>query len=501
MPQLIALLVVAGHCLIFHPSHTEADDQFAIGFARVDITPAEPLRLSGYGNRSETAEGIDEPLHARVMALQYGDEGPRHVLVSVDTIGFPGSLTKAIHERIESAHGIPRAHFVICGTHSHTTPQIDGGLTNLFAIPMSEIQREAVQRYTGRIADEIVAAVGVALADLRPARLFHATGEATFAVNRRVLEGGLWTGFGVNPRGPVDHTLPLLKITDASGTEVRGLLFNYACHCTTFGGDYNRVNGDWAGYATQFLEQAHPGTTAMCTIGCGADQNPSRDTERSRELAQAQGRAIADEVERLIAGEMREIEIGPQAAYGYAGLPIDRPTLEDLRTNLMSDRAQVRQHAENMLALHDRMGRLPETYPMPIQVWRFGDEFAMVFLGGEVCVDYAHRIQRELSPELPAASPAALPVWVERLCQRRVRLRGLGADASRGGLRSRLLDDLLQPAGALVERNRRRHSATRPRDVRQHGQRRPAPAGGGPRDVHRAGRLPAGCRGRRTAHS
>ena len=52
-----------------------------------------------------------------------------------------------------------------------------------------------------------------------------------------------------------------------------------------------------------------------------------------------------------------------------------------------------------MLDTLERMGRLPETYPMPIQVWRFGEQFAMVFLGGEVCVDYGLRIKRELTPD------------------------------------------------------------------------------------------------------
>ena len=43
---------------------------------------------------------------------------------------------------------------------------------------------------------------------------------------------------------------------------------------------------------------------------------------------------------------------------------------------------------------------------MPIHVWRFGDQFSMVFLGGEVVADYALRIRREL----PAAT------WISSYC-------------------------------------------------------------------------------------
>ncbi len=412
MLRLLVSLVAVALCLHAEFAPAEAADSLQFGFARTDITPTEPLRLSGYGNRTEPAPDVDEPLYARCLVMRSGDNGSPFVLLSVDTIGFPGTLTKAIHERIDAAHHVTRDHFVICCTHSHTTPHVSGGLTNLFAVPLSDTQQAATDRYTQSMADKIVDAVGQAFADLQPGRMFHASGEASFAVNRRLLTDGVWSGFGVNREGPVDHSLPVVKITDPTGQHIRGLVFNYACHCTTFGGEYNRVNGDWAGYAAKYLEAAHPEATALCTIGCGADQNPDKDREKVLESAQAQGHEIADEVDRLIGGDMREITADPQASFGYAGLPIDRPTIDELQHNLGSERPQVRQHAENMLAIHQRMGRLPETYPMPIQVWRFGDSFAMVFLGGEVCVDYVHRIQRELGPLLSAGDAHALPVWV-----------------------------------------------------------------------------------------
>ena len=35
----------------------------------------------------------------------------------------------------------------------------------------------------------------------------------------------------------------------------------------------------------------------------------------------------------------------------------------------------------------------------PVQVWSFGDQLAIVFLGGEVVVDYSLRIKREFIKE------------------------------------------------------------------------------------------------------
>ncbi len=381
---------------------------FEAGFSKIDITPAEPVRLSGYGSRAKPSEGVDTPLFVRGMALR-ADDGPLHVLLSVDTIGFPAALTKEIFQAVQKKHSLSRSQFVICCTHSHTAPHLLRGLTNLFSVPLSEAERRANGEYTDLVRDRCIEAVGAAVENLQPVRLSVAEGTASFAKNRRVLENGIWKGFGVNPQGPVDHSLPVIFLTEKTGEKVRGILFNYACHCTTFGGNYNRVNGDWAGYAASGLEKTFEGSVALCTIGCGADQNPNRDPEKALMFAQAQGAEITEEVTRLHEGDSAtSLGAAMVSSFGFAGLPIDRPTLGQLKENLKNSRVQVRRHAEEMLEIHRRMGRLPETYPMPIQVWRFGDEFCMVFLGGEVCVDYALRIKKELGKTLAKGAK----VWV-----------------------------------------------------------------------------------------
>jgi hypothetical protein len=42
---------------------------------------------------------------------------------------------------------------------------------------------------------------------------------------------------------------------------------------------------------------------------------------------------------------------------------------------------------------------LLEAIDYPIQTWSFGESLAMVFLAGEVCVDYSLRLKRELDPQ------------------------------------------------------------------------------------------------------
>ncbi|MGM0488139.1 MAG: neutral/alkaline non-lysosomal ceramidase N-terminal domain-containing protein [Planctomycetota bacterium] len=371
------------------------------GFARVDITPDQPLRLSGYGNRSQPFVGIDEPLWTRAMAIK-ADHGDLHALVSVESIGFPGTLVKRIAKAVDEQYDIPRSRFVICFTHTHTSPHISGGLTNIFSKPLTREETANSQRYTDKVVGKILSCVGKAIERLEPGKLYHAQGKVTFAENRRVLKDGTWAGFGVNADGPVDHSLPILKIVGTDGS-VRGFVFNYACHCTTFDGSHNRINGDWAGYAARYLEEAFPGVCALCTVGCGADANPPRDRNRASEFAKQQGKEISEEVKRLSKSPMQPITQPLSTSFGHADLPFDRPSVDELKQRLESNRIQTRRHAEDMLARYERAGELPAAYPAPIQTWRFGDQLAMVFLSGEVVVDYALRLRRELAPN---------PVWV-----------------------------------------------------------------------------------------
>lgn len=392
------LFLFIGVCVLSQNA-IAAENLFSFGFAKTEITPEVPLRLSGYGNRAVVYEGIDEPLYIRAVAIKASD-GKTCSLVSIDSIGFAGSFIDRVARKVKIEYGLTRDQLVVCSTHSHTAPQPVEGISNIFSTPMTSDQKQASQKYWDLVETQIVQTIGRAIQDLRPGKMSVISGKVSFAQNRRVLKNGKWTGFGINPKGPVDHSLPLIKITDESG-KLRGVVFNYACHCTTFGSDYNRLNGDWAGYAAKYIEEQYGDITAICTIGCGADQNPIRGNKNvAKSLAIGHGRAIALEVSRLLKQPMQEIKSPIKTSFGVANLPIDRPTEAQLKNALENKREQVKKHAENMLAIYKQKGHLPETYPAPVQIWKFGNQLTMIFLGGEVVVDYALRSKKEIKSDL-----------------------------------------------------------------------------------------------------
>ncbi len=219
----------------------------------------------------------------------------------------------------------------------------------------------------------------------------------TFAINRRRLKDGKWAGFGRVPDGPVDHAFPTLQVRNPDGS-LRAVVGNYACHCTTYGGRFNRIHGDWAGSAVRQIEARHPGSTAFISIGCGGDANPDPSGQvKGNGVVNRHGKAVADEVDRLLSADRVSLTEPPVCRLRRIDLPLDHvPTRKELQGRLKG-RKRPAFFARILLDRLDTGEKLAASFPYPVQTWTFGDDLAMVFLAGEVLVDYSHRLKRELA--------------------------------------------------------------------------------------------------------
>jgi hypothetical protein len=361
--------------------------EFQAGVARKVITPTGSIWMSGYAARTRPSEGVVHDLWAKALALEDA-RGGRVVIVGTDLIGLPREVSDEVAARVKKKHGLQRAELMLNSSHTHSGPGVWPNLQVMFDVSPGERQR--LIDYRDRLVDDLVQVVGAALADLAPATLAAGHGSAGFAVNRRQPSG---KGFklGVNPAGPVDHDVPVLRIA-APGGKLRAVLFGYACHNTTLGGDRYQLNGDYAGFAQLELEKALPGATALFLMLCGGDQNPyPRGTP---ELAAQHGKTLAGEVQRVLAGGLRPVRPAIRSGYEEVKLELarrDRAVFEQEAKG--NDRFRKRR-AEAVLAALDA-GRQVWQVPVPVQVVGFGENLAMVALGGEVVVDYALRLKRE----------------------------------------------------------------------------------------------------------
>lgn len=365
---------------------------FKAGVGRVDITPAEPIRLAGYASRTKPSEKIDQRIFVKALAVQE-ESGATTLIVTADTIGTPRNFNDELAARIEQELKVDRGHFLFACSHSHSTPVIHGGLADMYGL--SEEEAKAVEVYAPAFLEKSLEAARVAMKDLEPVTLTFGRGEAFVAGNRRQF-GPKGVGFGINPNGVVDRDVPVLRVGRADGS-MKAVLFGYACHCTTPGPN-DEVSGDWAGYAAENLERTYAGATALFITGCGADANPN--PRGSLALARAHGLQLAGAVARVLTEPMTNIG-GPIAAvYERVELPLEKtPDKAYYEEKAKAAQPATQRYAKRFLDRIAKGEALETSHSAPVQVLRFGNTLTIVGLGGEVVVDYALRLKRELPGE------------------------------------------------------------------------------------------------------
>ncbi|MBK9170223.1 MAG: neutral/alkaline non-lysosomal ceramidase N-terminal domain-containing protein [Bryobacterales bacterium] len=356
------------------------------GAASESITPTEPVWMAGYAARTKPSEGVRHPIYVKALAIE-DPAGERAVLVTADLVGFPKEMTDWVAEEIRKQHGLARDRILFNASHNHSGPVTRKYLATRHTFQLDDARREAVTRYTSFAEKQMVAVAGKALADLAPASITFGQGFAGFAVNRRreTMSRAL--------PGPVDHDVPVLTVQRPDG-KVRAIVAGYACHATVLG-DYE-INGDWPGYAQSALEREFPGAVALFVQGAGADSNPL--PRRSVELAQKYGEVLASAASQVANGKRtKPVEGRLRTAFELIDLPFQTPpSRQELERRRTSGASEIeRRHAANLLSILDGGGTIRSSYPYPVQVWRLGDTFKLVALGGELVVDYSVRLKRQ----------------------------------------------------------------------------------------------------------
>jgi len=352
---------------------------YSVGVAKIDITPAYPIRLSGFGFRRTESEGVTQRIWAKALAI---DDGKPVVIITVDNLGIPSAMTEAVAARLEKKAKLPRNRLAITASHTHTAPMLKGVAPTLFGMPIPKDHQERIDRYTAELTDKLEKVALAALADRQPARLSWGIGQVGFAKNRR------------RQGGPVDHDLPVLVVRDLKG-KVRAIYVSYACHCVTLSN--NKISGDWAGYAQEHIQDAFLGAIALVSVGCGADANPSSGvTGDKAEIASRQGAEIAAEVKRLAGGWLAPVTGSIADTVRRVELPLADPVAREQWEAKAKRTDAIGYHARVNLARLDRKEALRDKIDYSVQTWQFGDSLAMVFLPGEVVVDYSLRLKREL---------------------------------------------------------------------------------------------------------
>ncbi len=372
------------------------DMNWKAGVATVAVTPSQSMWMAGYASRTKPSEGVLSELHAKALVIE-DSAGTRAVIVTTDLISIPRVLREQVTKALAEKHQLkPSAVFLNC-SHTHCGPVVKDDLEMSVMYALDPEQRQRVESYFVELRNKLIGVIGAAIADLQPAKLSYSHARCGFAMNRRLPTKD---GFQNSPYpdGPVDQDVPVLRIESLDG-KLKAITFGYACHNTTTA--IVQFNADYAGFAQTEIEKAHPGVTALFVLGCGGDQNPY--PRGHIDLAITHGRSLASAVEAALLPQATPIHGPLKVDLKEIELPFEAVTREQLTARLESKDVYAQRRAKFLLHDLDKNGGIRESYPYPVQVLQFGGDLTLVTLGGEVVVDYALRLKRELGPG---------PVWV-----------------------------------------------------------------------------------------
>lgn len=226
-----------------------AAGSFRASVVKIDITPDKPQWLLGYGPRQST--GVHDHLFHRIVAMDDGKT--QFFLVSTDICLYSPSVYDEVTKQLAEEAGIKPLQVWWTVTHTHSAPEV--GPPGLAAVFMGErYQHDHNTEYSAQAKQTLIAGIKESRAKLEPARLGVGWGFASATINRRARDKEGPAFLGLNPYGPVDHQVGLIRLEKADGS-LLALIVNYAMHGTVLGGENTQITGDAPGIVADYVEQ------------------------------------------------------------------------------------------------------------------------------------------------------------------------------------------------------------------------------------------------------
>jgi len=222
---------------------------FRASVVKINITPDNSQNLLGYGARKST--GILDSIYHRIVAL---DDGiTQFFLVSTEICLISPTEYDRVAAKIKNQLGISPMNLWWTTTHTHSAPEV--GKSGLDKIFMGErYQHEVDSVYTIFVEQKLIEGIRKAQSLLAPARLGVGWGFSQANINRRARDIDGKASLGLNPDGPVDRKIGLLRIEKEDGSAL-ALIVNYAIHGTVMGGENLLISGDAPGIVSSYVEE------------------------------------------------------------------------------------------------------------------------------------------------------------------------------------------------------------------------------------------------------
>ncbi len=250
MFYLLIFIILFSNSLNGQPGNkvTAGVKEFRASVVKVNITPDNSQSLLGYSARKST--GVNDSIYHRIVALDDGTT--QFFLVSTEICIVSPAEYDRVAAKIKSQLGISPMNLWWSTTHTHSAPECGkAGLDKVFL--GERYQHEVDSVYTDFIEQKLIDGIKKAREQLSSARLGVGWGFSQANINRRAVDIDGKASLGLNPDGPVDRRIGLLKIEKEDGS-LMALIANYPIHGTVMGGENLLISGDAPGIVSAYVE-------------------------------------------------------------------------------------------------------------------------------------------------------------------------------------------------------------------------------------------------------
>lgn len=285
---------------------------FKAGFSSRIISPQQPMRLGGYAARNKLSCGIHDHIYTKAFFISDGNMDA--VLVSCDLLCLRQEQVDHIRRKAFERYGIK--NITIGATHTHSAPDT-----------YTQVETDAtypIREWLIFVEDMTVETIGEAIRSAEPMKLYTGSLSAPgVARNRRTGET------------TVDDTLLVIRTEDIYG-QTKGIIFDYACHCTILDASNYLVTADYPGYIYKKLNEKFDQATVMffngacgnINIGYSADASAlGADMGDVRTYGNAEQKAdiLLKKIEEILASSAEL-----KSTLVYYAIPLEFPLKENL---------------------------------------------------------------------------------------------------------------------------------------------------------------------------
>jgi hypothetical protein len=221
---------------------------FRSSVVKVDIIPNSPQWLMGYAPRQ--SNGVHDRIYHRIVAMD--DGRVLFFLISSDLCLFSPTVYDEVTDRLHKELGIEPRNVWWSVTHSHATPEV--GPPGIYKSLLGRSNHEWNREYAAQVTNSLVEGVKEAKAKLEPARIAIGTCMAMANINRRAKDEDGKVTLGLNPDGPVDRQIGVIRIERPNGMPI-AFIANYAMHGTVLSGENREIGGDAPGEVSAYVEK------------------------------------------------------------------------------------------------------------------------------------------------------------------------------------------------------------------------------------------------------